>query len=108
MRLGLTNRSTQQEIIQKSVIPIQVPPVSAQESVITKQVASHELSHEQLNRLLKEQAEILLILLKHKFKPYRIRFPNSLNQLLGQKDRNLQFLLRIGNRFLIHMKVLTL
>ena len=36
MRLGLTNRSTQQEIIQKSVTPIQVPPVSAQEPVITK------------------------------------------------------------------------
>ena len=64
MRFGLTNRSTQQEIIQKSVIPIQVPSVSAQEPVITKQVAPHELSHE-------------------KFKPYRIRFPNSLNQLLG-------------------------
>jgi hypothetical protein len=59
MRLGLTNRSTQQEIIQKSVTPIQVPPVSAQEPVITKQVAPHELSHEQLNRLLKEQAENL-------------------------------------------------
>src|SRR6185437_6505460 len=59
MRLGLTNRSTQQEIIQKSVIPIQVPPVSAQEPVITKQVAPHELSHEQLNRLLKKQAENL-------------------------------------------------
>ena len=28
MCLGLTNRSTQQEIIQKSVTPIQVPPVS--------------------------------------------------------------------------------
>ena len=59
MRLGLTNRSTQQKIIQKSVIPIQVPPVSAQEPVITKQVASYELSHEQLNHLLKEQAKNL-------------------------------------------------
>ena len=56
---SLTNRSTQQEIIQKSVTPIQVPPVSAQEPVITKQVAPHELSHEQLNQLLKEQAENL-------------------------------------------------
>ena len=59
MRLGLTNRNAQQEIIQKSVTPIQVPPVSAQEPVITKQVAPHELSHEQLNHLLKEQAENL-------------------------------------------------
>ena len=59
MRLGLINRNTQQEIIQKSVIPIQVPSVSAQKPVITKQVALHELSHEQLNRLLKEQAENL-------------------------------------------------
>ena len=59
MCLGLTNRNTQQEIIQKSVTPIQVPPVSAQEPIITKQVAPHELSHEQLNRLLKEQAENL-------------------------------------------------
>src|SRR2546423_8638113 len=59
MHLDLTNRSTQQEIIQKSVTPIQVPPVSAQEPIITKQVAPHELSHEQLNRLLKKQAENL-------------------------------------------------
>jgi hypothetical protein len=27
MRLGLTNRSTQQEIIQKTITPIQAPPV---------------------------------------------------------------------------------
>src|SRR5207245_4827896 len=45
MHLGLTNRSTQQEIIQKSVTPIQVPSVSAQEPVITRQVAYHELTH---------------------------------------------------------------
>src|SRR5438270_590835 len=57
--LGLTDRSTQQKIIQKSVTPIQVPPVSAQESVITKQVAPHELFHEQFNCLLKEQVKKL-------------------------------------------------
>ena len=59
MRLGLSNKSAQQAILQKTVIPIQVPPVSAQEPVITKPVAPYELSHEQLNRLLKEQAENL-------------------------------------------------
>jgi hypothetical protein len=59
MRLGLSNKSAQQALFQKTVTPIQVPPVSAQEPVITKPVASHELSHEQLNRLLKEQAENL-------------------------------------------------
>ena len=59
MRLGLSNKNAQQAILQKTVIPIQVPPVSAQEPVITKPVAPYELSHEQLNRLLKEQAENL-------------------------------------------------
>ena len=59
MRLGLSNKSAQQAILQKTVTPIQVPPVSAQEPVITKPVAPYELSHEQLNRLLKEQAENL-------------------------------------------------
>jgi hypothetical protein len=59
IRLDLSNKSAQQAILQKTVIPIQVPPVSAQEPVITKPVAPYELSHEQLNRLLKEQAENL-------------------------------------------------
>ena len=54
MRLGLSNKSTQQAILQKTVILIQVPPVSAQEPVITKPVTPYELSHKQLNRLLKE------------------------------------------------------
>lgn len=34
MRLGLTNRSTQQEIISKTITPVQVPPVSAQELLL--------------------------------------------------------------------------
>ena len=107
MRLGLTNRSTQQEIIQKSVISIQVPPVSAQEPIITKQVAPHELSHEQLNRLLKEQAENLTNTFKVQIQALQDKIFQQSQPASRPEKQNLQFLLRIGNRFLIHMKVLT-
>src|SRR2546430_16441283 len=114
MRLGLTNRSTQQEIIQKSVIPIQVPPVSVQESVITKQVAPHELSYEQLNRLLKEQAENLT----NTFQAQIQALQDKITQQFAPQIQPVQptprpekqkplVPLRIGNSFLIHMKVLT-
>src|ERR1044071_8146486 len=59
MRLGLTNRSTQQEIISRTITPVQVPPVSAQEPVITKPVTAQEITHEQMNQLLKAQADNL-------------------------------------------------
>ena len=59
MRLGLTNRSTQQEIISKTITPVQVPPVSAQEPVITRPVTAQEITHEQMNQLLKTQADNL-------------------------------------------------
>ena len=59
MRLGLTNRSTQQEIISKTITPVQVPPVSAQEPVITKPVTAQEITHDQMNQLLKAQADNL-------------------------------------------------
>src|ERR1051325_10833783 len=36
---------------------------------------------------------------RYNFKIYRIRFPNSLDQLLCQKNKNVQFLLRIGNTY---------
>ena len=59
MRLGLTNRSAQQEIISKTITPVQVPLVSAQELVITRPVTAQEITHEQMNQLLKIQADNL-------------------------------------------------
>jgi hypothetical protein len=86
MRLSLSNKSAQQAIIQKTVTPIQVPPVSAQEPVITKPVASHELSHEQLNRLLKEQAENLT----NTFKAQIQALQNQIAQQSAQQAQQVQ------------------
>ena len=49
MRLSLTNRSTQQEIILRTITPVQVLPVLTQEPVIIKPVTAQEITHEQMN-----------------------------------------------------------
>ena len=56
MRLGLSNRSIQNEKIAKAVAPVQLPPVSSQEPYISKTV-TQELTRDQINQLLKAQSD---------------------------------------------------
>ena len=59
MKLGITNKKIQQDIYSRDIIPTQVPPVSQQEPTILKPVTSQGITHEQLDQLLKAQAENL-------------------------------------------------
>jgi hypothetical protein len=58
MLLGLSKRNTQQEIQRRDILPIQMPPVTQQEPTIMKPV-TEGFSQEQLEQLLKSQAENL-------------------------------------------------